>query len=246
MSCLSSRISRGVLGVAVTGFILFLPVGTVRAGSVDLSAYGWMASTDDNVDITVLSTSNNGLVVRLQKFADFTDAPQAGVVQPLNVVFRQISRNAVAKLSLDSETVINDSGVTWTGFRFGVSSSVTGAPVTFDTVGSADFSTAPFGTKTFNADQTQLTVSGGSLVSGSFPDNLWQPGRVSGSLVINANPFTSGAIDQSFVFSEQPILDDVMPNPIIPLPASAWLTLGGLGAVAVQLHLRRRASVQFG
>lgn len=226
MSTIFIRSAKLALVAAVTGVAVFVSNGIASAKSIDLSAYGWFASTDDNVDLTILSTSNNGLVVRLQKFADFNEPNlDATTAQPLAIVFRQVSRNAVPTIVIEEENVLNNTGVDWSGFRFILEGGVNGNVPTFDVAASSSFSTNPFPVKTYSPDDTELTVSGGVLPSGPFPTNLWQPGRVSGALEINAEPITSGSLFQSFVFKEQPIL--------IPLPAAAWTSLSGLVAVGL-------------
>jgi hypothetical protein len=216
-----------VASLGIVALSLFAAAPVAKAGTVDLSAYGWMAFTDDNVDLTVISQSSNGLVVSLQKFADFTSN------EPLSIVFRQTSATAVSKIAIEEETVVNDSGTTWSGFQFLLNGGVAGSNPSFDVAGSASFSTAPFGTKSYNADNTVLTLSGGSLSSGTFPSNLWTPGRASGALIINANPL-AGSADQSFVFTEQPVT--VVP---IPLPAAAWTSLSGLVAVGLLVSAKK-------
>jgi hypothetical protein len=233
-----SRVS--VLALAAAAMVVpTLFSGNALAGSIDLSAYGWMATFDQNVDLTVLSTSNNGVVVRLQKFADFTQpANSNGVIQPLSIVFRQMSSSAVPQIAIEEENVFNDTGSTWKSFQFSLQSNGTNS-VTFDTSKSADFSTSPFNTKTYSDGDRTLTVSGGSLPSGTFPDNQWQPGRSSGALYINANP---GSGNQSFVFLEQPNGSGSTPPPptVIPLPASASLSMGGFALLLAGNFVRRR------
>lgn len=221
-----------VAAAATASFAIFTP-SKAEAGTLDLSAYGWYASFDDNIDLTILSTANNGIVLSLQKFADFTGEQTAtGVVQPLSIVFRQVSRDAVSQIAIEEESVLNDTGTAWAGFRFLLEGGVGGNTPTFDTAASADFSVDPFDTKTWKNGNKELEVSGGGTVgSGNFPDNLWQPGRESGALVINANPFSSGSLAQTFVFKEQPIL--------IPLPAAAWTSLSGLAAVGMLAGAKR-------
>jgi len=211
-----------VAAVASAGIAMFAPA-RADAGTLDLSAYGWFATFDDNVDLTILSTSNDGIVVSLQKFADFTgESTATGVPQPLSIIFRQTSRNAVSQIAIEEETVINDTGTSWSGFRFLVEGGVGGSHPDFDTAKSAGFSTDPFPVQTYLNNNKELRVSGGSL-SSAVGSNIWTPGRETGALYINAKPFTSGTLNQTFVFKEQPIL--------IPLPAAAWTSLSGLLAV---------------
>lgn len=226
MSLLKLKSLKLAVIAAAVGAASLFSASRSDAGTLDLSAYGWFASFDDNVDLTILSTSNNGIVVSLQKFADFTGETTAtGVPQPLNIVFRQVSRNAVPQIAIEEESILNDTGTAWGGFRFLLEGGVGGNGVSFDTAASADFATAPFDNKEFKNGNKELEVTGGTLQSGGFPGNLWTPGRAGGALVINANPITSGSLAQTFVFKEQPIL--------IPLPAAAWTSLSGLVAVGL-------------
>jgi len=203
---LLARISLSAVALAAGAVLLVAPSGA-QAGTLYLSAYGWSATFDDNVDLTVLSTTNQGVVLSLQKFADFTSTG------PLNIVFRQTSPSAVGQIAIEEETVINDSNVSWTGFSFTLSGDTEGANATFDDEASSGFSTSPFGAKNYLNGNKELRVSGGTL-SSAGGSNIWRPGRDAGALFINADPFTSGASRQSFVFTEQPIT-------AIPLPAAA-------------------------
>jgi hypothetical protein len=214
------------LSLATAAVAAFLSVGTASARTVDLSAYGWAAATDNNVDLTILSAGSNGLVLRLQKFADFTEPKlDSNTFQPLSIVFRQLSSSAAPSIVIEEENVLNDTGETWGGFRFLLEGGVNGNTPKFDTSASSSFATNPFNDKVFKNNDKELLVTGGSLSSGNFPTNLWQPGRTDGALYINANPLSSGALKQTFVFKEQPIL--------IPLPAAAWTSLSGLVAVGL-------------
>jgi hypothetical protein len=220
-----SKLKLSVLAAVASVGLGFLGAGpSASAATLDLSAYGWYASFDQNISLTILSTSSSSIVVSLEKFADFTAPANNGVFQPMNIVFRQTSTSAVPKIVIEDETILNDTGSTWGGFRFLLEGGVGGNKPTFD-ASSANVSVGPqFSTATLVSNQN-LTVGGGSLQSGSFPKNLWTPGYDSGAITINADPFTSGSLAQTFVFKEQPIL--------IPLPAAAWTSLSGLLGVGV-------------
>jgi hypothetical protein len=197
---------------------------STTAATKDLSAFGWMAEMDAGIDLTVLSTSSNTITLALEKDAVFTSGLNAnGEIDPLAIVFRQVSNTAINKIAIVDEIVSNETGVSWSGFRFLLSSPMGG--VTFDEAASAGFTA---GTQFPNAsftDNKDLEVTGGTLPSGNFPANLYRPGA-NGDLVINAAPFTSGSTRQQFTFKEQPIVGQ--PSPVIPLPAAAWTSLSGL------------------
>jgi len=221
--------SQRLLGIKVLAAAAVVGLGAFASSSKavtkDLSAFGWMAEMDPGVDLTILSTSNNGITLSLEKSANFTTGLNAnGFIDPLEIVFSQIASNAVPNIAIDDENVLNNTGSTWTGFRFIVEGGLmnNGTVPKFDTAASAGFSTGPFPTQTFSADAKELDATGGTLPSGVFPANLFQPGKASGELVIAADPFTAGSMRQSFVFKEQPIAS------VIPLPAAAWTSLSGL------------------
>jgi len=218
----------GIKVLAAAAVVSLGLIPSAKAVSKDLSAFGWMAELDPGVDLTILSTSNNGITLSLEKTADFTSGVNAdGFIEPLVIAFRQVASNAVPNISIDNEVVTNDSGSDWSGFRFIVEGGVAnnGAVPHFDTAASAGFSTDPFAVSAFSSDSKELTATGGTLPSGAFPANLFRPGEASGALVIAADPFTSGNVAQTFVFKEQPIAGSTS---LIPLPAAAWTSLSGL------------------
>jgi hypothetical protein len=202
-------------------------IPTAKAASADFSAFGWMADTEQGVDLTLLSTSNNGITLSIEKSATFSSGVNAdGFIEPLLVTFRQVSSNAVANISIDDETITNDTGTDWSGFRFIVEGGLTnnGTVPHFDSAASAGFLTAPFDVPTFMNNDKELRATGGTLSSTAL-SNVWHPGLNAGNLVIAADPFSSGNVAQTFVFKEQPIAGS---GPLIPLPAAAWTSLSGL------------------
>jgi hypothetical protein len=206
-------------------------MSSAKAASADFSAFGWMADTDANVDLTLLSTSNNGITLAIEKNATFVNTT------PLNVTFRQVSASAVPNISIDDETITNESGTDFTGFTFALSggTSNNGAVPHFDAAASTGFLTDPFAVGTFNADSTKLTATGGTLASGVFNPGIWHPGLNAGNLVIAAAPFSSGNVNQSFVLTESPTTATVA----IPLPAAAWTSLTGLLGLGLISNAKR-------
>ena len=225
------------LGIKAAAALAVLSLGMItsaKAASVDLSAFGWMADTDPGIDLTILSTSNNGITLALEKNAIFTSTA------PLNITFRQVSSSAVANIAIDDETIVNDSGSNFTGFTFSVSggTSNNGAVPHFDQAASAGFLTDPFATGSYSSDSTSLSATGGTLTSGAFSSNIWHPGLNAGDLTIAAAPFTSGNVNQSFVFTEIP----QTATQAIPLPAAAWTSLSGLLGLGI-LAKRAKKSI---
>lgn len=213
---------------AVVGLGAF--VSSANAATKDLSLYGWMAEMDPGVDLTVLNQAGNTLTLQLEKSATFT------AVAPLNIQFFQtaITSQAVSRIIIDDETITNETGKDWDGFRFIVEGGLSnnGAVPTFDTAASGGFGAAPFTTETVVSNK-EIALSGGVLSSTNFPANRFTPGKTGGDLVINATPFTSGGMHQTFVFKELPTVGvgpggHGNPPPVIPVPAAAWTSLSGL------------------
>lgn len=227
--------------VASVGFA-FTPSTASAATYKDFSAYGWAAFLDDahggsSVDLTVIDGgTTNTLDLQLQKFATFgPNFTSGGDVNPISIVFRQVAANAVPFISIEEENVLNDTGVSWGGFRFILEGGTGGVQPSFDTAASAGFSVSPFTTSTFINDNRELRVEGGGAVSSTNGSNLWQPGNAAGALVIDALPFATGSVRQTFVFKEQPIL--------IPLPAAAWTSLSGLVAVGLLVGAKQARKI---
>lgn len=224
-------------GAVALGVGAFTP-SQAAAATKDFSSFGWMADLDPGVDLTVLNTGGSTITLALEKTADFTST------SPLNIVFRQVGTTSVSHIVIADENVLNDSGSAWSSFGFSLSGmSNNGVVPTFDAAASAGFTAGTqLPTLTFGSGNTQATASGGSVASGTFPANLFQPGA-SGDLVINADPFAAGNGTQRFTFTETP--NPSSAPPVIPLPAAAWPTfamLAGLGLVGTSKRLGKAAS----
>jgi hypothetical protein len=206
----------------------------VAAPTPDLSAYGWTAFVlGDNVSLKVLNQAGNTVTLELEKTATFL------TLDPVIIHFEQRSASAptVNTFIIKDETITNDSGTDWTGFRFMLEGSVPGHDPTFNLAGSNNFGATPFTTQT-NVDSQTIDLSGGTLPTGPgnsgdvfFPGSP-QAGSL-GDLVINTNPATPGNMPQNFNFKEMPLVGNGnggggTPPPVIPLPAAAWTSLTGL------------------
>ena len=182
---------------------------------IDLGG-GWQATifNEGQVDLVVDFVSIDQDIIVLQKFANFTDVdPFTGLPAPLSIAFNQIAPDAqtVSHIVFTDMFIFNTTGLNWTGFR----EILLGPDVAFDPIASADFSIDPFTTASFNADNSEVLFSGGTVLDGMS----WTPGSAAGGLVINID--LSGNAPAKFVLKELPI----------PAPgALALLALGLLGS----------------
>ena len=239
---ISSWLNKASLAVvAVAG--LGLATTSTQAGSITLGTSGWVASWDASLDsrlgLNVEAETTDSIFV--EKFATFTANDingDGGFINPMAIVFQKVSPSAVPFIVINDEMVVNQTGQDWDGFRFILLPS--NGSVVFD-AGQTDiappgsgFSIDPFTASAYNANNTQLDVSGG-VVSSVAPNNVWTPGATSGQLVINTAATTTNLT--AWALKE-------MPNAgfVIPLPAAAWSGLSGLLGLAVigsRKHLRK-------
>lgn len=231
-------------GMAVGGL-----TSTAEAGSLVLGNSGWKASWSsafDNaggtfVTLTVLAEDANSVV--LQKVAGFRDGPdQYGLIAPIEINFEQVRSDAVPNIVFTSEQVSNDTGTSWSGFKFIIEDGQTGTPAdtqfdvdaTFN--GGDPFDTSPFkfiSATGISSSPQVITLGDGTLANG----DTWLPGigANAGELVLAAAPAVDGS--KRFVFKEQPL-----PGEVIPLPAAVWSALSGLiglGALGSAKRFRR-------
>ena len=198
------------------------------AGAVDLGG-GWQASWDSSldpyVDINVLSVTDDAIF--LQKSAEFTQGPVAGVFPSIPIVFRQTGASTIQSIVLDDEIIANSTGVDWTDFHIDL---LNGLDAWFDEVqtgqsggpGPIGFYIGPFTEAAFTSPR-RLDISGGVVAGGQ----VWFPGdgAANGQLWIGVVSAPSGAPGTLFTLKETPT----------PEPGS--LALLGLGGLAV---IRRR------
>jgi hypothetical protein len=194
---------------------------------------GWAANYNDSLT-PQLNLVYKGMVGNdffIEKDATFNANDMGG----LEITFTKTNSNADT-LVINDESIINNSGVSWSGFNFELGTGSTGGTPGFafaNTSGSSigtganDFDISPFTSFAFSSNNTILSMTGGTIANGA----VWMPGATSQSgLAIVA----SGDGESSFVLKE-------IPN-AIPLPAAAWTglsTLIGLGLVGVAKNARK-------
>ncbi len=222
------KLCVAVMGVGSALFAWQTP--SANAGSIVLGQSGWKATWADVYDPIVRLQVNclKSDRVELTKCVNFDYQPgPAGFIDPVVIVFQQTSLQAVANLSIRSETLLNNTGHAWDGFRMTL---LGGA--TFDAGSLAGFNTTPMAIKSLAPGDTILNLSGGVVPIGG----VFTPGVGAGELVMNTASIPGGAM-KAFSLKEQPL-----PAPTIPLPAAAWTGLSGLIGLSISAARKRRAA----
>jgi hypothetical protein len=195
---------------------------TARAVSIDLvdntgAPAGWRVTIPDDIaaDVNLTFQRSSGNQFFFTKTATIRNNSD-----PIIMTFDRTSATA-KDLVIANESITNASGADWTGFRTFLSSgSVSGTPnfalTTSDgSAGIGNFAIDPFTTFQFVSNNTELFLSGGTVVNGS----VWNPGSTSSTgLAIVTNNATS----THFALKEMPISG---PGVIIPVPTAAWAGL---------------------
>jgi hypothetical protein len=223
---------------------LSLASPNLRAATVELKNgnvdSGWVVHFEDGLGVAFVGVTSDRAEVKIQKIADFRDPFDGGVGPVLELVFEQVRSDATPFVTIDSESVTNNTGSDWSGFRFFLNNiEGEGDGARFDagrTFGDSDpFDISPFTTFAYNATFTDLVLGGGTVQDGQ----TWLPGagNTGGDFVIDARPGGEGDL-VTFKFDEQPLID----TPIIPLPPAVWSGLAGLAGVGLMNYraMRRR------
>jgi len=219
-----------------------LAVSSAQAGSTQLGNSGWTASWDNSfdsrLDLSVDFESTD--TVFLEKFVTFNTSDineSGGFIDPVVITFQQTSANAKEWLVLNDETVTNQTGLDWNGFKFTILDGSTGTSqdVQFDEAktnlgDNAGFSINPFTTFQYSDNHQVLELGGGTVpTSPPFGPNVWFPGVEAGGLYIHASAIRDEL--RTFTLKETPLPGG--PGNIIPLPAAAWSGLSGLAGLAL-------------
>lgn len=233
--------SRKIATLAIAGVLS--AAGAANAGSLALTwtdAFGnvfnsgWVASWSPVFD-PYLSLNTDGVMnvdgkaaIVIEKFYNFTEASvNNGFIEPVVIVFQQVTSTATEYIVIADETLVNNTGQPWGGFRMTIQGGSTGTTddVRFDSVKTLDsgFGIDPFTTIAFTQNDQIMTLGGGIVPAGP-PGNVFFPGNPGELYVVATAPTTSGA-KRVFALKEQPLP--------IPLPAAAWTGLSALAGLAV-------------
>ena len=219
--CAGKRFTMPLAVLAVSLIVAMLvPSAAALGGSV--TAGGWMASWDSGLDdvlgLTALSTGTD--TVSFNKFAQFTNSPNAdGAFEPLVITFQQVSPSAKKFILINQESVVNQTGLDWTGFTFMLAPPAGNGlgfddANTFPAISSQSFSISPFTTHSLSTNGKELTLGGGVVPAVPIGQNVWNPGQISGALWIKGAPFVDGS--RSFELKEIPV------GTAVPLPAGVY------------------------
>lgn len=204
-----SKLSLAALAVSAA---VFAGVGSAHAATVLKSGGspidGWKITFP--ADVTLID--EGGGTLTLAKAATFNSA------EGLDITFTQVGTTTVSPtITFASETITNNSGSAFNSFQFLLQNTFAGSSSNAVFSGTTFTNTGVFTTTTPGSDT--ITLSGGTLANGATTNF---GGTDGGSLVINANPVTTGT--KVIDFKEIP-----GPGPTgVPIPAAAWTGLSGL------------------
>jgi len=162
---------------------------------------GWSV-TPSHTDILVEVDSITSTAVTIS-ITKTLDAPSAGELSTRNLVFQQTGTdaNTVSQIIIADEEITNDSGYTWTAYRWVILSAVSGDPAKFNTTASASWDVTPFTTSQWvgvsGSLADELKASGGLIPDDSDANPDFTP---SGNLVIDVD--TSGMMPVVFSFKQ--------------------------------------------
>jgi hypothetical protein len=228
----SSWLSKASLAVVAGLAVTAAGAVEVQAGSLQLGSSGWTASWDASQDshLSLAVDSVSSDAVYIEKFINFTpsDFNESGdFINPVVITFQSSGSGATPYVILNDESLVNNTGSDWSGFKFTLlSGQNNGQSVAFDPAQTGigtptGFTISPFTTHEYSQDNTILNVGGGTVPAQPVGQNVWFPGTDMGGLVINS------AGNDAFTLKEQPTTGKTPPY-VIPLPAAAWSGLSGL------------------
>lgn len=213
----------GVLGAAsLSQAAPQVLMGVDSSGNTFSSGWTWDVAdaSAGQVNLVYIRSDANGA------FYFEKDAVISNNLSPLVISFAPIAGETQKPLVISDEAVHNNSGEGWTGFRMVLSAGGSGT-FGFGTTDGSDiganggFRIDPFTTASFTSGTSDLTLGGGTVAAGS----TWFPGAQSSvGLTLNVTGSTG------FDLKEIALTSGTIP---IPLPASLWTGLSGLGGLAL-------------
>lgn len=213
--------------------ITALTAPAAKSAVLDIGDSGWqmIVSADNQLvgDIGypyIYGTINDAVHLELDK--TFRKGPdEFGFMSPLTIEFKKVSANAVSRIVIRDEYIVNDTGVEWVDFHMQLLVSMMNPEAGFNTsyipsggvLENVSYS-MPYG---YNGNPVRLDFENASGGGVSYIDgeDIFQPGLAYGDIVIEVNP--NLAVGSRFGLKE---------IPTIPEPATAaLLALGALPAL---------------
>jgi hypothetical protein len=201
-----------------------LSLASVARADVIMNAGGWVASTVNVGEASIVVDAETSEYIVIQISKDFTDPPdEFGNFPGILIDFVQADPNAVPRIIIADESITNFTGVEWTDYHWQI---LDGTDAWFNQSESAGWTVDPFTNKTWTDIIGVNMAQGLDADGGVVPDfgaSFFPGGSVDPNdhLVIDIN--LTGT--SSFTFKQ------------FPTPEPATLTLLALGGAAL---LRRR------
>ncbi len=215
------NIKKSILSLLLIAFVA--PFS--NAGSVTLGDSGWaMISSGDSVNVHVDSVGFDEVTIRLEK--TFTgDIDEFGFFNPILIEFEKISELARSSIIIDSEMVLNNTNHTWHDYHmqlvidpFNPEAGFTKSAPDGDNLEGVSYQ-QNYGYYGLPIQLDFLNTQG----SGVDPETTFNPGLVSGDILIQTN-VTEMEIGDRFGLKQVPT---------IPEPATVLLlVLGAVPAIA--------------
>lgn len=217
-------------GLLIAVCVAVVLTGSVQAAYTPLGNSGWaliVNSAMQPASVAYVHEDQGALAIALNKTFD-RPLNELGFFSPLTIEFMKISANATSNIIIDSEYVVNATGVEWSGFDMQLMVNMNNPqagfnPVTVD--GGLLENVSYSNLMGYNSQPILLSFhnSQGNGVLSGIPgdDDAFLPGLVVGSIQINFNP--NLAVGSRVALMEIPT---VMPEP-------ATVMMLGLGGLAI-------------
>jgi hypothetical protein len=176
----------------------------------------------------VFAVDDDSVTIEIDK--TFSVSPtKFGIFQPIIIEFQKLSDNAVSKIVINDEHVVNDTGVVWTDYHmFIMNGDILNPRAGFDPqyLPSTD-QFEEVGYQRFGEGYNELPIllnfvdtDGEGVNTSPAGDDVFQPGYDSGQIVIETSPEME--VGQRFGLKQVPT---------VPEPATVLLLTGGMGAL---------------